>query len=106
MTKNTLVLTGSLARAARALVGVSAGVAARAAGLTRDELRDFEKHRTGLDAEKSTALQGALEGFGAVFLPDGHKGRGHGVRLKFSDEKTQRVQAWEDEGGRPAEDDV
>lgn len=106
MTENALELTGRLARAARALVGVSAAHAAEAAGLEREELRAFEKDRGGLSPDRTRALRLALEELGAFFIADGANRRGHGVRLKFSAEKARRVETWEDEGGLPAEDDV
>lgn len=106
MSTQPFALTSQLARAARALVGVSATHAADAAGLTKSELRAFEKLRATLTAEQEAALKGALEDFGAHFIADGRGGRGHGVQLKFSAAKTERVESWEDEGGLPADDDV
>lgn len=87
-------------------MGVSAAHTADAAGLSRQELREFEKGHGGLNREQVQALRLALERLGAFFIADGVDRRGHGVRLKFSDEKTRRVETWEDEGGLPAEDDV
>lgn len=106
MAKNTLHLTGSLARAARALVKTSAAHTAESAGLTVKQLRDFEKGRNSLSKEERASLRAALERLGAMFLADGAKGRGHGVRLKFSRLGTKRLETWEGEGGRPGEDDV
>lgn len=106
MAKGKLKLSGHLARSARALVGTSSRFTAHAAGLTRSELRDFEKGRSSLSGRQKEALVAALEELGAHFLVDGTSGRGHGVQLKFSKERTEKVESWEDEGGFPAEDDV
>ncbi len=106
MAQYTQLLTSRLARAARALVGTSAAHTAEASGLTRQQLRDFEKGRAALSPDERIALRTALEGLGAVFLADGPKGRGYGVRLKFSRVGKKRVEAWEDEGGRPGDDDA
>ena len=40
------------------------------------------------------------------FIADGEDGRGHGVRLKFSAAKVEKIESWEDEGGFAADDDV
>lgn len=106
MSTQPFVLTSQLARSARALVGTSAAHTAAAAGLEKSELRAYEKHRTTLTAEQQSALTNTLEALGAHFIADGADGRGHGVRLKFSTEKTERVESWEGEGGLPADDDV
>ncbi|MGO3146571.1 MAG: XRE family transcriptional regulator [Leucobacter sp.] len=106
MTPEPFSLTGHLARAARALVGTSATDTAAAAGLTRRELRDYEKSRFPLSVEQRQSLTIALEQLGAHFVADGVDGRGHGVRLKFGAEKTARVESWEGEGGLAADDDV
>ncbi|MFC5338316.1 XRE family transcriptional regulator [Leucobacter denitrificans] len=106
MSKEPLPLTGNLARAARALVGVSAADAAEAAGLTRRQLRNFEKSLFPLTIDQRIELRSALERLGAHFVSDGNGGRGHGVRLKFSASKTERVESWEAEGGLAADDDV
>lgn len=106
METHTVELTGHLARAARALVGTSAAHTAGVAGLSKSQLRDFEKSIGSLSEEKLAALQAALEQLGAVFIADGEQKRGHGVRLKFSADKVEKIEAWEDEGGLPADDDV
>lgn len=106
MAQNLLQLTGSLARAARALVGTSAADTAEAAGIGRRELRAFEKGGGALTPDQIQSLRLALERFGAFFIADGVNRRGHGVRLKFSAEKARRVESWENEGGLSAEDDV
>lgn len=106
MTQLTLNFTGYLARAARALVEVSADHLAAEAGMSHDELRDFERGNTSLSVDQATKLKGALEAHGAVFLYDGESGQGYGVRLKFSRTGSKRIDTWEGEGGPAAEDDV
>ncbi len=106
MITNKLTLTGHLARAARALVEMSAADTAEAAGLSEARLRDFENSRASLSPHELEALVLALEQLGAFFIHDGTEGRGHGVRLKFSTEKTRRVETWEGEGGLTGLDDV
>ncbi|NLA65021.1 MAG: XRE family transcriptional regulator [Leucobacter sp.] len=106
MSHHTSLFTGYLARAARALVEISAEHLAPEAGLTHDELRDFERGNTTLAVERAAALQAALEAHGAVFLADGEGGFGYGVRLKFSRTGSKRIDTWEGEGGPAAEDDV
>lgn len=106
MSTNTPQLTGSLARAARALAGVSSTHTAADAGLSRKRLRDFEKSQGSLEAAQLAALRRTLEEHGVVFISDGEGGRGHGVRLKFSASKVEKIESWEDEGGLAANDDV
>lgn len=103
MPTHTIQLTGQLARAARALAGVSSTHISSAAGLL---LRDFEKGRSSLDTGRLAALRLALEHHGAVFIADGDDGRGHGVKLKFPAEKIEKIETWEGEGGLAADDDV
>lgn len=106
MSSQKIKLSGHLARSARALVGTSARFTAQTAGLSRSELRDFEKGKASLSGRKKEALVHALEELGAFFLVDGTSGRGHGVQLKFSKAHTRKVESWEGEGGLAAEDDV
>ncbi len=106
MTTQPFLLTGQLARAARALSGISSSHTAAAAGISRNRLRDFEKGNAGLEDAELDALQTALERFGALFIADGADGRGHGVRLKFSATKVEKIETWEGEGGLAADDDV
>lgn len=90
-------LTSDLARAARALTKVSAQVIADSAGLTRKQVRDFEKGR-GLDDEKKARLRDALERNGALFVPEDGEA-GYGVRRILSHDRFMKLNAWEDEGG-------
>lgn len=106
MTQHTLNLTGYLARAARALVEVSADHLASEANLTHDQLRAFERGTASLSEAQLLELRVALERHGAIFLPDGPDGRGYGVQLKFSRVGSKRIDTWESEGGPAAEDDV
>lgn len=109
MTEQSFTLSSYLARAGRALVETSATHTGSVAGLTRGQVRDFERGRIDLTGEQRLALQRALEELGAVFLADDENvgaGSGVGVRLKFSAEKARRIDTWEGEGGPAYEDDV
>lgn len=106
MTTSGVQLNGQLARAARALVAVSSKYVSATSGLTRAQVRDFEKGNAGLTDPELAALQLCLENLGAVFIPDGTDGRGHGVHLKFSAAKVEKIETWESEGGSAADDDV
>ena len=102
----THTLTGSLARAARALIEISADIVAADAGMTHDDLRSFERGTLTIEDQQADALRRVLEEYGAVLLPDGEGGYGYGVRLKFSRLASKRIDTWEGEGGPAAEDDV
>lgn len=106
MATSTVQLTGQLARAARALVSVSSKHVSLRAGLTRSQVRDFEKGNASLLTTELTALQHALEALGAVFIADGENLQGHGVHLKFSAARVEKIETWEGEGGFAADDDV
>lgn len=106
MTNHNPQLTGQLARSARALVAVSSKHVSALARLPREQLRDFEKGNAGLQPDELASLKLALEGLGAVFLSEGEDGFGHGVRLKFSVSRVEKIETWEGEGGCAAEDDV
>lgn len=101
----TMIIDGYLARAARALVQVSATAVAERAGCTRNQLKAFEKGHWDLTLEQQGALRDALEHYGAILIPDDDKG-GYGVRLKFNRNKIPLIERWEGEGGMPADDDV
>ena len=98
-----LTLTPDLARAARALTQVSCKYIAGRAGLTRDEVRGFERYQHTLTDEEKDRLQTALEGFGVVFVNEDAVG-GVGVRKKFTSVTSKRIEKWEGEGGPAAED--
>ena len=106
MTTYTLNFTGYLARAARALIELSADHIAAESDMTIDELRSFERGTSSLPADQIDTLKSVLEQHGAVFLPDGEEAFGYGVRLKFSRVGSKRIDTWEGEGGPAAEDDV
>ena len=105
MSKNPLMITSDLARAARALTQVSAKVIARNAGLDKQQVRDFEKGNAPLTPEQNQQLRRALGQFGVVFIEDDDHG-GYGVRRKFNATKVRRLETWEGEGGPAYEDDI
>ncbi|MBM6589483.1 XRE family transcriptional regulator [Brevibacterium sp. RIT 803] len=102
---NEQIFDGPLARAARALVRVSASDMASKADVKKSELKDFEKGRDDLTEQQEHRVLEALEEFGARFVRDDSQG-GYGVRLKFNRAKVRAIERWEDEGGTPADDDV
>lgn len=99
------IIDGPLARAARALVRVSAKDVASKAQIDKTELKSFEKGREDLTEQQELRLFEALEAFGARFVRDDDTG-GYGVRLKFNRAKVRAIERWEDEGGLPGDDDV
>lgn len=99
------VFNSNLARAGRALVGISTWYIADETGIERDEIRRFERGMISLPQEQQDAIKAVLIEHGAVFLPDSQAG-GFGVRLKYSSSKAQQIGRWEGEGGPAAEDDV
>jgi hypothetical protein len=100
-----LAVTGSLARAARALVQWPRDHVARLAALDDAALADFETGRADLDDDAKTRLRHALEEGGAVFLPEDGAG-GLGVRLKFTARDVRAINRMEGEGGPVGSDDV
>lgn len=105
MADHDFIIPPDLARAARALTQVSYDLVARAADLDADRVRAYEQGRGTLDAAESHRLRAALEEFGAHFIAEDDQA-GYGVRQKFNSTKSQRLEAWEDEGGPAAEDDI
>jgi len=99
------VFNSNLARAGRALVGISTWYIADETGIERKKIRKFERGIITLPEEQQEAIKEVLIEHGALFLPDSNAG-GYGVRLKFPSEKTRQIDRWESEGGQPAEDDV
>lgn len=89
--------TPDLARAARAFTKVSARTIAESAGLTKQQVRGFEKGGTLSDDEK-LRLREFLEKYGALFIPEDETA-GYGVRRKYTREKLKKLNTWEDEGG-------
>ncbi len=98
-------ITGSLARAARALVQWPRDHVARLAALDTDALADFEAGRAALDDDVKARLRHTLEEGGAVFLPEEGAG-GVGVRLKFTAKDFRGINRLEGEGGPVGSDDV
>jgi hypothetical protein len=99
------VFNSNLARAGRALVGISTWYIADETGIERKQIRKFERGIIALPEEQQEAIKAVLIDHGALFLPDSNAG-GYGVRLKFPSEKTRQIDRWEGEGGQAGEDDV
>lgn len=100
-------ISGRQVAAARALTGISVADLARAAGMSVTAMRRIEAGGSAqvqpeADAE---AVTRALEGFGAVFIPEGD-GFGAGVRLKFMRQDARQIGRLEGEGGLVGSDDV
>lgn len=73
-------MTPSQCRAARALIGMEQGELARAAGVARSTVVDFEREAREPRAASVAAIRAALEAAGVVFLEE--NGGGPGVRLR------------------------
>lgn len=99
------VLSGPLARAARALVKYPRPHVAKMTGLSEDVLADFEGSRADLPEDGKARLKAVLEEGGAVFLPESD-GFGAGVRLKFTKKDAKAITRMEGEGGPVGSDDV
>lgn len=99
------VFNSNLARAGRALVGISTWYIADETGIEREDIRKFERGILSLPDEQQEAIRDVLIEHGALFLPDSQAG-GYGVRLKYSGSKVRQIDRWEGEGGPAAEDDV
>lgn len=93
-----IVLTNDLARAARAFTKVSRKTIAGDAGLTKDQVRDFERGVIDLEETEKERLLRSLEKYGALFIPEDETA-GYGVRRKYQREKLMRLNTWEGEGG-------
>ncbi|HTO29095.1 MAG TPA: NUDIX hydrolase [Devosia sp.] len=102
--KETVVITAAQCRAARALIDWSADRLTAEAGLSMEQLEEFEGGGR-VDPELNMRLRRALEGGGANFLSE-RRGRGLGVRLKFCRQVAKRIDVWENEGGPAAADDI
>ncbi|WP_026926720.1 hypothetical protein [Granulicoccus phenolivorans] len=105
MTSHDFIIPGDLARSARALTQVSYAMVAEAADLSAQRLRAYEQGDGTLDAEENLRLRRALEEFGALFVAEDERA-GYGVRKKWSESTTQRVETWEGEGGLAGDDDI
>lgn len=93
-----IYLTPDLARAARAFTKVSAKTIGQDAGLTKDDVRDFERGIRDLPESKKEELKESLEKYGAHFIAEDET-HGYGVRRKFPRERLMRLNTWEGEGG-------
>lgn len=100
-----MVLTGPLARAARALVEWPRDRVAQLSGVSIETIADFETTRVDPGPDARAAIQAALEQGGAVFIPE-QDGDGAGVRLKFAKKDARQVNRMENEGGPVGDDDV
>ncbi|WP_286296545.1 helix-turn-helix transcriptional regulator [Aminobacter sp. SS-2016] len=69
-------------RAARALVNWTQPRLADAAGVSPSTLRDFESGKRTPIGNNLTAIRGALESAGVIFLESGHVAAGPGVSIK------------------------
>ncbi|MDA3147818.1 XRE family transcriptional regulator [Leucobacter sp. UCMA 4100] len=97
---DAVILTPDLARAARAFTKVSPKTIAEGAGLTRDEVRNFERGKADLEEAQKARLVESLEKYGALFIPEDEEA-GYGVRRKFTRTTLKRLNTWEGEGGQP-----
>jgi DNA-binding XRE family transcriptional regulator len=99
------MITGPLARAARALIQLPRAEVAHMAGVSEATLQAFETGASTLSDSEQVSLRTALETGGATFVPESKSG-GVGVRLKFTDRDVRAINRLEGEGGPPADDDV
>jgi hypothetical protein len=101
------LITGRLIAAARALTGISHSHLSEACGLPVQTLIEMESAGSASpqSAVEAESVQRALEGFGAMFIPEGG-GIGAGVRLKFLRQDVKQIGRLEGEGGLVREDDV
>jgi transcriptional regulator with XRE-family HTH domain len=97
-------LTAAQCRAGRALIDWSQAQLSQSASIDVNTIADFEKRFRAPDETTRRRLRATLEAAGVVFLAE--NGGGAGVRLKFSREEVWEVNRWEEEGGKPGEDDV
>ncbi|MGE3148166.1 MAG: helix-turn-helix domain-containing protein [Pseudorhodoplanes sp.] len=100
-------ITGRLVAAARMLTGVSQADVANAAGIPPATYKRMEASGAApvAPAAAAQAVRHALEGFGAIFLPESG-GAGAGVRLKFTRLDARQLSRLEGEGGPIRDDDV
>jgi len=104
---HSLLITGRLIAAARALTGISHGDLANTAGISISRLVQLEAAGSAPvpSEHEAEAVSRALESFGVVFIPEGQS-MGAGVRLKFLRQDTKQIGRLENEGGMVGEDDV
>ena len=70
MTTQQDVFNSNLARAGRALVGISTWYIADETGIARDDIRKFERGLISLPEAQQEQIKDILIDYGAVFLPD------------------------------------
>lgn len=99
------IFNSNLARAGRALVGISTWYIADETGIDRQDIWKFERGIISLPKEQQEAIKNLLIDYGALFLPDS-EAAGYGVRLKYSGARAKQIDRWETEGGPAGEDDV
>lgn len=99
------MISGSLCKAARALVQISRSKLAARSGVDKRVIQLFERDISAPDEREILQLQSTLEELGATFIPE-NGADGAGVRLKFSRSVTERLSSLENEGGPTAKDDV
>ena len=75
-------MTPAQARAARALIGMTQGTLAEAAGVSLSTVVDFERERRVVAERSAAAIRAALEAAGVIFIDA--NGDGAGVRLRKS----------------------
>jgi transcriptional regulator with XRE-family HTH domain len=75
-----MTLTAAQCRAGRGLAGISQGALAKAAGVARATIADFERGARNPINSTRVAIQRALEAAGVEFI--GENGGGVGVRLR------------------------
>ena len=73
-------MTPAQARAARALIQMTQGSLAEAAGVSISTVVDFERERRAVAEPSVAAIRAALEARGVQFIPE--NGGGPGVRLR------------------------
>jgi transcriptional regulator with XRE-family HTH domain len=105
--RDKFVITGRLIAAARVLTGISRADLANASGVATSKLAQLEAGGSAPPESESDvkALKCALEGFGAMFIPESG-GVGAGVRLKFLRQDVKQIGRLEGEGGMVGDDDV
>ncbi len=100
-----MILTGSLARAAPALVGWPRERVAQLSGVSLGTMSNFEGIRLDPGKDARRALQAALEKGGAVLLAEAGC-YGAGVRLKIPHKGVKQINLLESEGAAIGVDDV
>lgn len=100
-------ITGRIAAAGRALVGIGREDFARVAGIPPERIAFFEAGGSAWlpTVEDVEAVMQALEHFGGVVIVEDDN-MGGGVRLKFTRQDVEQIVRLEGEGGIARSDDV